>query len=167
MVELIYNYYGDRSMEKITTFAKQNKILIIALAIILLVLLTLGVYVLFFNGVKTYKEISYNELTEKMDSNEKFVLFIGSNTCSHCNMFKVIVNDVVKDYHVDINYIDIGKLNEEEYAYINSRFPFTGTPTTVVVENGKEYERQTCRIEGSKSYDYVVGRLKKSGIIKE
>ena len=82
-------------------------------------------------------------------------------------MFKSTITRVVEDYNIKVYYIDISELNDEEHAYLNSHFPFNGTPTTIVVENGKEYKRQICRIEGAKNYDYVVERLKKAEIIKE
>lgn len=144
-----------------------KKILIVILSIVLLIGLSFLIYRTFLKKITTYTEVDYNQTLEKINSNERFALFIGSATCPHCTMYKVTVNDVIKDYNINIYYIDISKLTNEQYAYLNSHFPFKGTPVTIIIEDGKEYERQTCRIEGAKSYDYVVERLKKAGIIKE
>ena len=121
----------------------------------------------YFTTPKKYTEISYLELKEKIESKEKFVLFIGKQDCSHCQKYKTTINKVVEEYKVEIYHIDLSKLTAEEIAYISSRFPFSGTPTTIIVENGKEYKRQICRIDGAKSFDYTVSRLKKAGIIEE
>jgi thioredoxin-related protein len=37
---------------------------------------------------KTYEEISYNKLNDMLDKKESFILFIGSNTCSACSVYK-------------------------------------------------------------------------------
>lgn len=116
---------------------------------------------------KTYKEISIDSLKTKIEKKEDLVLFIGSETCTHCKKFKKTINRVIEEYKIKVYYIDISKLKEEDNAYINSHFPYQGTPTTVVIKNGTEYERQTTRIEGAKDYDFTVKRLKKAGIIKE
>ena len=116
---------------------------------------------------KTYKEISYSTLEKLIDNKKDFVLLIGSSECSHCAKFKKTLDRVIEEYKIKINYIDISKLTEEENAFINAHFPYQGTPTTVVVKDGVEYERQKCRIEGARTYDFTVERLKKAGIIKE
>ena len=116
---------------------------------------------------KTYKEISIDTLKTKVEKQENFVLFIGSETCTHCKKFKKTINRVIEDYKIKVYYIDISKLNEDENAYINSHFPYSGTPTTIIVKGGTEYERQSTRIEGARDYDFTVQRLKRAGIIKE
>lgn len=115
---------------------------------------------------KTYKEVTYEEYRELVESNEKFVLFIGSATCSHCTTYKKTINRVIEDYHINVYYIDLSKLDEKQAANINSHFPFGGTPTTIVIQNGEEYERARTRIEGSKNYEYTVEKLKNAKIIK-
>lgn len=136
-------------------------------ALIVVVLSALGflIYNKFNGKLTSYITVTYNELEEKINSGEKFVLFIGSEECSHCQKYKGTLNRVVKDYNVEIFYIDISLLTAEQFAYLNSHFPFTGTPTTIVIENGTEYQRQSCRIDGAKSYEYTVNRLKKAGIL--
>lgn len=143
----------------------KKMLMIVLSALVISVAIFLGYRQL--NKAETYIEITYKELEEKIQSKDKFVLFIGKQDCSHCQKYKTTVNKVVEEYKVEIFHIDISKLTTEELAYITSHFPFTGTPTTLVIENGKEYKRQICRIDGAKSYEYTVNRLKKAGIIKE
>ena len=122
-------------------------------------------YSKFNKKLTEYISITYSELEEKINSGEKFVLFIGSEKCSHCQKYKGTLNRIVKDYNIEIFYIDISLLTSEQFAYLNSHFPFTGTPTTIVIEKGTEYKRQSCRIDGAKSYEFTVKRLKKAGIL--
>lgn len=146
---------------------KLKKVIIIVLSIVLVIGIGIGVYKLFFDKSATYINISYEDVVSKINSNDKFVLFIGSDKCTHCTKYKKTLNRVISDYNIEIYYINIGKLRDTEKAYLNSHFPFNGTPVTIIIDNGTEYQRQSCRIEGAKSYEYTVERFKKAGIIKE
>lgn len=140
--------------------------LILKIAIILLLLVGIGILVYKQsnkNKYDTYVTLSYEDMITKIDNGERFVLFIGSDECSHCSTFKITVDKIVKKYDIEINYINIGALNTEEYAYLNSHFPFSGTPTTVIVEDGKK----GSELYGAKGFDATVKFLTKQGIIKE
>lgn len=113
-----------------------------------------------------YKEVSYKEFDQMIKSKDSFVLVIGSSECSHCVDYKLTMKDVVKKYKVTIHYIDISKLNSKELAKLRNKFSFTGTPTTIFVEDGKEKDAQFNRINGAKDYETIVNRLKKNGYIK-
>ena len=124
--------------------------------------------VLFLGGcsfLNTYDEISYKELNKMIKDKEDFVLFIGSETCSACSTYKVSLNKVIKKYGVDVKYIDISKLSEKEKSYVTAKFPISGTPTTVFVEDGIEKDTYK-RIDGSVKYSKIVEKLKNSGYIK-
>lgn len=142
-------------------------ILISALALFVLIL----VFFIYNNSKKIneYKEISYDELVKLVDSEENFILFIGSNSCSHCNIYKETLNIVISKTHVLVNYIDISKLNDEELAYINARFSFTVTPTTVFIKKGNEdvSDRVEKKIVGSLDSSKIKELFKKYGYIKE
>lgn len=118
-------------------------------------------------GTRTYKTITFDEYKSKIDNKESFILFIGSETCSHCTEFKKTINEVLKEYNVEINYIDISKFTVTESEKFNAMVKFTGTPTTVFYENGVEEHPSYNRISGSRSYSEVVKALKKNGYIKE
>ncbi|MEG2011310.1 MAG: thioredoxin family protein [Bacilli bacterium] len=144
---------------------KKEKNIMILLIIVCTLIIGGGIYYMLLP--KTYNEINFKEYQKLIENNKKFVLFIGSSECSHCHMFTKTVNRIVKEKHVRINYIDISKLSKKEYANINSHFPSSGTPTTVVTKNGKEYKREKTRIEGNMNFTYSVNKLKNAGIIKE
>ena len=116
--------------------------------------------------VKTYDEINYKNLNSMLDKKEKFILFIGSTTCSACDTYKVTLNKVIEKYSVDIKYIDLSKLSEEEESELVSKFPISGTPTTIFIEDGKEKDTYN-RINGSVKYSKIVEKLKKNKYIKE
>ncbi len=117
-------------------------------------------------GRTTFDEISYNELNNKLEAKDDFVLFIGSETCSACTAYKITLNKIIEKYHVDIKYLDISKLSEKESSELQAKFPFTGTPTTVFITNGVEKNTYN-RISGNEKYSSVLKKLIKNGYIKE
>ena len=117
-------------------------------------------------GPKTYDEISFNELEKMLKEKQSFILLIGRDDCSACQSYKPTIEKVIKDYHLDVKYINTNTLNEDENAELLSNFYITGTPQTVFVVKGKEKDRYT-RVNGSQKYSKVVEIMKKNGYIKE
>ena len=135
-----------------------KKILIITILLFTVVGLTgCGKY----NG---YTEVSYNELLTKLENKDTFVIVLGSSTCSACAMYETTMEKVIKKNQVEIFYLDIAKLNEEDKAKFNSKFVIAGTPTTVFIENGVETSTYN-RITSAASYAEVVKALEKHGYI--
>lgn len=148
---------------------KSKTFLIVVGLFIIFLAAGISLFFIFNSSPKTYKEIDFSQLEELIDSGDKFILFIGSNSCSHCTVFKVAVNEVVSDYGVIVNYIDVSKLSDEEYAYLNSHLSFSATPTTVLIDSGDEAveDRVLTKIRGSKSSSEFTELLKKYKFIEE
>ena len=117
------------------------------------------------NKLKTYREVNYETLMNMFEQKQSFVLFIGSTNCSHCDLYKETLNEVIKKYQINITYIDISKLSLEENNKLKLFVNYNGTPTTAFIENGKEASMYD-RIDGNKSMEKVVEKLKKKGYIK-
>lgn len=132
------------------------------------VLIVLGVtLILLLSGCssnKTYHEITYSELNEMLDNKEDFILFIGSETCSACASYKVTLNTVIEDYDVDVKYIDLDKLSEQEYNEVIGKFPISGTPQTLFIENGEEEDTHN-RVNGNAKYSRIVEKFQDNGYI--
>ena len=148
---------------------KSKTFLIVVGLLIIFLAVGVSLFFIFNSNPKTYKEIDFSQLEELIDSGDKFILFIGSNSCSHCTVFKVAVNEVISDYGVIVNYIDVSKLSDEEYAYLNSHLSFSATPTTVLIDSGDKSveDRVLTKIRGSKSSDEFATLLKKYKFIEE
>lgn len=115
--------------------------------------------------LKTYNEVDYKSLMNMFEEKQSFILFIGSTDCHHCDLYKETLNEVIAKYQVKINYIDISKLSAQENAKLKVYVNYTGTPTTAFIENGAETSMYD-RIDGNKSMDKVIEKLKKKGYIK-
>lgn len=108
-------------------------------------------------------ELNLNNLKEKIENKETFVLCISKTTCSHCNDYKPKLESVASEYNIDIYYIDVDKYDEEEFSNLIS---FDGsTPTTIFIKNGDE-ETTSNRINGDVSKSKIIDKLKSNDFIK-
>lgn len=119
------------------------------------------------NGkITSYQETNYDKIMEMFEAKENFVLFIGSSQCSHCQTYKPKLEAVIKVNQIKVYYIDVNKLSSEENAKLESYVPYSGTPYTVFIENGKVKENGT-HIVGDHDIDYIKKVFQKNGYIKE
>lgn len=133
-----------------------------------IVILIFGVILMIGCSLKTksYDEISYQEYSQKIENKETFILYIGSDTCSHCQEFTPTLKKVIKKYNLDIKYINVSGLKEEEYAVLRNKTKVKGTPTIVFVRNGVVESGNKNKIQGSVSISEVEKVLKRKGYTK-
>ncbi|MBP3920534.1 MAG: thioredoxin fold domain-containing protein [Bacilli bacterium] len=115
--------------------------------------------------ITTYDEIDYEKYKKMMENKETFSLVVGSSTCSHCSMFKGTMEKFISNYQINVKYIDISKLSEEDYKLFMSEIGVKSTPTTVFVKDGKQTSVYN-RIVGAESYSNVVKAYTKMEYIK-
>lgn len=115
---------------------------------------------------KTYfNEIKYKEVIEKIENDESFVLVVSQTTCSHCASYKPKIEKVANKYEINIYYIDVDLLNEEEEEKFSSYISYDGTPVTIFIKNGEETSMAT-RINGDASIEKIERKLKSNGFIE-
>ena len=133
-----------------------------------LLILCSCIMVIFFTGcgnkITTYDEIDYSEYTSLIEAEEDFILYIGSSNCSHCLNFKPTLEKIIKEYQLDVKYIDISTLSDKEYAVLQNKTKLQGTPTVVFVEDG--VVQTSPKIQGEVSYTVALEKFKESGYVK-
>lgn len=141
----------------------------------LIVIITLFVIVLAFILVLVFKninkenyliDISYNELKEKIDNEETFVLYIGKEGCSACEDFNPKFKSIINKYKIKTYYLDLAKYSDEEEKYVVKNISFSGTPTVLFMINGKDSLNSDTKIVGNISEDKIITKLKNRGYIK-
>ena len=108
-----------------------------------------------YGNLETYIEIDSDELVEKLNANEDFMLYISSVTCTSCEEFKPILELVIQNKDVKIYKIEAGELFKATNDYI----PYQFTPTIVIIRDGKEL----VKIDGvndNKSFENYEGFMK-------
>lgn len=118
------------------------------------------------NDTKLTK-ISCNEYIEKIQEEKNNVIVIARPTCGACTQFIPILEEIVEEYDITINYFNTDALSKTELndfyqssdLYKSSSF---GTPT-MIITNGKKITRASI---GYKEKKVAIKWLKKAGIIK-
>lgn len=82
----------------------------------------------------TYYELNSDQLVEKLNNQDDFLLYISSVTCTSCAEFKPILEQVIAANKVKIYKIEADEFFKPSNHYISYQF----TPTIVIIENGKE-----------------------------
>ena len=112
-----------------------------------------------------FKELKYDEVIEKIENKDSFVLLISQTTCTHCISYKPKLEEVANKYKIDIYYIESNLLNDEERDKFTSYISFSTTPATVFIKNGEE-TTVANRINGDASKDKIEKKLKSNGFIE-
>lgn len=137
------------------------------LGIVLLVLIIIGIILSTSNNNSNLIELSYNEILEKVNNKEDFVLCVSASECSHCMSYKPKLKKVSNKYNIKIYYVDVDTLTKEDYNEFKDKFSFDGsTPVTIFFKEGEEKTTAT-RIEGDISTDRIISKLKKNGFIDD
>lgn len=142
---------------------RKKKYLLIASMLIVILGIIIGYFLFSMND--NLIKLSYDEIMEKIDNKESFILCISRTTCSHCNVYKPKLRKVANKYDIKIYYTDVDKYSKNDLKDFNSKISFDGgTPTTLFIKDGKEKTTAT-RIEGDVSIEKIVDKLKKNGFI--
>jgi len=132
----------------------------------------------YLNELKSYKfieqienyinNIDYDEFENLISTQEKSIILVGKDNCKYCDEVIEILNVIIIDYDIKINYLNIkdfdtdvsknveGKLNELGYSD-----GFT-TPITLLTEANKLLDY----VIGSSDQEYFVEIFTENGIIK-
>lgn len=118
------------------------------------------------NENKYLIELKMDELREKINNKETFILLISQTTCSHCAEYKPKFKRVLAETKVTAYYIEKDLLSETEEAELKSIANISGTPTTVFIVDGEE-ANTAYRISGSGADEQKIkDRLTAMGYIK-
>ena len=131
--------------------------------------IALGVLFLVLTNNKNYsnvKKLTVDELKEKVNNKDSFILIFTQDTCSHCKAFIPVANKVGQNYNVTFYDLSITNLKDEDVAYLKNVAYASSTPTTVFIENGEE-KSTLNRLVGNVQEYKLVDKLKSMGYINE
>lgn len=120
--------------------------------------------------------INYEEYKSLIRNDKTNIIVIGAASCGNCRTIKPALNSIGEDYNLTINYVDMDDFTQDEkqkffeslekIEYNDPEFledGSFGTPTTLIVENGKV---QSYTI-GAKTYSQLVREFTKVDLIEE
>jgi len=110
-------------------------------------------------------ELSINELQEKINNKESFILVITQTTCSHCAEYKPTLKKVLYKYDITAYYIEKDLLSDAEKGQLNEIANVSSTPTTIFIKDGEE-KSTNQRFTGNRPESEIISKLKYEGYIK-
>lgn len=144
----------------------KNKILKFVLISVFVVFIGIIIGYFVFNTNNNFIKLEYDEIVNKLDNNDDFVLCVSRTTCSHCENYKPKLKNIANKYNIKIYYTDVDTYNDDEMADFNTRISFDGgTPVTIFFKDGEEKTTAT-RIVGDVSSEKIIDKLKKNDFIK-
>lgn len=110
-------------------------------------------------------ELTFNELEEKINNKESFVLVFTQTQCNHCHEYKPVLKRTLAKKKFYAYEIVLDHLSKKEKAKLNDIANVSGTPTTVFIIDGAEVN-SSSRLVGIQQEDKIVNRLKYYGYIE-
>lgn len=110
-------------------------------------------------------ELTFDELQEKVDNKETFILVFTQESCSHCMVYKPTLKEVLYENNIYAYELQTNKLTTKEAAKLKDIANAEGTPTTIFIKDGQEISTNV-RLVGNQSKGNIVSRFKTLGFIK-
>lgn len=133
---------------------KKSKALLLSIGIVSLIV---GFFVLL---TMTSKETPVDQaINEAFSANEAKLVYLARPDCSWCQRTKPILERVAKEHDFKYIYINTGKLNSKELKSVLKKITVDinsfGTPTFVVVKNGKVVDYNIGFMNESKLTEFL------------
>ena len=85
--------------------------------------------------------IGLEEYNELLANDDKSIIVVGQSTCSYCIQSKLILNEIAEETGLEINYLNLSYLTQEEGEKFESSLEYFegewGTPILFIGQNGK------------------------------
>lgn len=102
-------------------------------------------------SISNLKVADITKLEELFKQSETQIIFVGSLTCPHCTAIKPKINELAKSLNIDIYYIELSTLTEDEenqFYSINEFFSQgVSIPLVMAVKNNQVVDSFTGNIE--------------------
>ena len=142
---------------------KTKVIILVSVCVVLLIGAFIGDKLL---GKSYLSELNAKEVFKMVEDKEDFILVISQTTCSHCNQYKPKLEKIAKEYKIQMYYIQVDLMSEEDYQEFHKIFSYSGTPQTIFIKDGDE-RTAASRINGNQSVSTIKMKLKANGWITE
>lgn len=115
--------------------------------------------------------VDFNKYKEIYESGNKSILVLGQTGCGYCNQYKPVINEIAKEKNVTISYLDVRKINQDEWntlmSDLNDYFKTLpdgkwGTPLTLIIKDKKVVDA----LPGANEKDDALKFFKDNELIK-
>lgn len=117
------------------------------------------------SGESLLTNISIDDYLSFKEGTDAAIIYVARPTCTYCQEEEPILNDIVSEYGITVNYLNTDELDDEgQSKLINSDDYFSegyGTPLLLIVKDNKIVDK----IEGLTSKDEIVDFFKEYNFI--
>lgn len=92
------------------------------------------------NKMKSAEKITMDDLKALLKKKTTSVVMLAQDSCYWCQQQKPILESLMYEYDLDVKYLDVSLLSEEDYLYLtelHEDLEELGTPTFISVQNKK------------------------------
>ncbi len=114
-------------------------------------------------SISNLNQVNVDEFIELLGSEDTRIILVASLTCPHCTAIKPKINEIAGNLNVEINYLELSTLTEEEQSkfYSSNEFLNDGTaiPLVMAVKNNEVVDSFVGNIEQSEIESFVKRNL--------
>ena len=114
-------------------------------------------------SISNLTQIDIDKFVELLGSEETKIILAASLECPHCTAIKPKINEIAGDLKVEVNYLELSTLTEEEQNkfYGSNEFLYEGTsiPLVMAVRNNEVVDSFVGNIEQSEIESFIKKNL--------
>lgn len=121
-------------------------------------------YPLTLAGEPGLKQVTYSEYEQLVNDGSAFIIVIERASCSFCQMYMPILEDVAKEKKIPILYIDTDTLTSDEFNTLSTTNQYLkrndwGTPTTLLMLGERVLDSIGGYVEKDAVFDFIDGKV--------
>lgn len=109
---------------------------------------------------KNYISITLDEYLDIIEEKGYHLMFIGSDSCSYCDMFKESINEALKNNDFNVYYLNLDNVAQEDMEKLYATDSYLteeewGTPLTFLYKNGKRIDVLNGYVETAELEEFL------------
>lgn len=114
-------------------------------------------------SISNLTQINVDKFVKLLGSEDTKIILVASLTCPHCTAIKPKINEIAGNLNVEVNYLEISTLTDEEKSkfYGSNEFLKEGTsiPLVMAVRNNEVVDSFVGNIEQSQIESFIKKNL--------
>ncbi len=111
------------------------------------------------------RSITYSTFKKNIKNKESMIVEVVQTGCSHCEAFEPKFKEFTSEHNLTYVKLNISNISQEEYNELSSTYGIEGTPTVLLIKNGKHLDE--FKIAGDVSKEELTNVFTNAGYIKE
>ena len=113
-------------------------------------------------------KIDYNKFKQELENQNKSIILIGQDICKECEQVYNLLNGMIYNYNINVNYINLENSNSIIYEKVKTKLTKSGyidafsLPLVIIAENDKIIDY----VIGNSNEEYFLDIFIQNGVIK-